>query len=159
MRRSAEVVLSAPHGPRILRPHEENGAVVLDAAVRSWPPIDPTCLRWEFPVWTVDESLDPLSLKSERPGKKKEQAQKPSKPEAPSWDAERFVAEFFSDEPLSIPELRELVKPMKNLPMRRAEDLLSIAESRQLIERRKLPGRGGPVGFVLPSRASEGGAA
>ncbi|MEM7630362.1 MAG: AAA family ATPase, partial [Planctomycetota bacterium] len=43
----------------VLRPHEEDGVVVLDAAVRSWPPIEPTCLRWSFPVWNADRSLDP----------------------------------------------------------------------------------------------------
>jgi len=142
----------------VLRPHEEEGVVVLDAAVRSWPPIDPTCLRWDFPVWSVDDTLDPASLKNERPGKKKDALPKADKPAEPSWGVERFVAEFISDEPLSLAELRELVKPVKDLPMRRAEDLLSIAESRQLIERRKLPGRGGPVGFVLPGSELEGGA-
>lgn len=28
----------------ILRPHEQDGIVVLDAAVRSWPPVEPRCL-------------------------------------------------------------------------------------------------------------------
>jgi hypothetical protein len=140
----------------VLRPHEEDGVVVLDAAVRSWPPIDPACLRWDFPVWSVDNTLDPASLKNERPSKKKDASTKADKPVEPSWGVERFVAEFISNEPLSLAELRELVKPVKDLPMRRAEDLLSIAESRQLIERRKLPGRGGPVGFVLPGSEPEG---
>jgi hypothetical protein len=36
----------------VLRPHEEPDCVVLDAAVRSWPPIEPRVLRWTFPVWT-----------------------------------------------------------------------------------------------------------
>ena len=39
-------------------------AVVLDAAVPSWPPIEPRCLRWTFPVWTPDDSLDPAALPS-----------------------------------------------------------------------------------------------
>lgn len=29
----------------VLRPHEEDGVAVLDAAVRSWPPIEPMCMR------------------------------------------------------------------------------------------------------------------
>ena len=41
----------------VLRQHEEDDCVVVDAAVRSWHPIDPICLRWSFPVWNVDESL------------------------------------------------------------------------------------------------------
>ncbi len=35
----------------VLRHHQEPGCVVVDAAVRSWPPIEPQCLRWSFPVW------------------------------------------------------------------------------------------------------------
>lgn len=50
----------------ILRPHSEPRAVVLDAAVRSWPPIEPVALRWEWPLWTPDPELDPAALKSER---------------------------------------------------------------------------------------------
>jgi len=59
----------------VLRPHEEEGVVVLDAAVRSWPPIDPTCLRWDFPVWSVDDSLDPASLKNEKGGRRADKIQ------------------------------------------------------------------------------------
>ena len=51
----------------ILRPHEEPGAVVLEAAARSWPPIDPVVLRWDFPVWNVDGDLDPAALKQAKP--------------------------------------------------------------------------------------------
>ncbi len=49
----------------VLRPHEEDGCVVLDAAVRSWPPVEPRCLRWTFPVWNPDDSLDPEALSVE----------------------------------------------------------------------------------------------
>jgi hypothetical protein len=51
----------------ILRAHEEQGAVVLEAAARSWPPIDPVVLRWVFPVWVVDSGLDPAALKQTKP--------------------------------------------------------------------------------------------
>jgi hypothetical protein len=46
----------------ILRPHEEPGTVVLEAACRSWPPIEPRCLIWEFPVWKPATELDPTAL-------------------------------------------------------------------------------------------------
>jgi len=42
----------------ILRQHEEEGAVVLDAAVRSFPPVAPLTLRWEFPLWRRALTLD-----------------------------------------------------------------------------------------------------
>ena len=146
----------------MLRPHEEEGVVVLDAAVRSWPPIEPTCLRWSFPVWNADRSLDPADLKNDRPSKRKNAASKaesPPKADEPAWDVERFVEVFISSEPVSLAELREHVKTLDDLAMRRAEDFLSIAETRGLIERRKLPGRGGPVGFVRSGTEPEGGAA
>ena len=53
----------------ILRPHAEPGAVVLEAAARSWPPIDPVALRWDWPLWTVANDLDSDDLKPEREGR------------------------------------------------------------------------------------------
>ncbi len=50
----------------VLRPHVETDAVVLDAAVRSWPPVKPMALRWEWPLWTPDSDLDPTALKTDR---------------------------------------------------------------------------------------------
>ncbi|MBX3363999.1 MAG: AAA family ATPase [Phycisphaeraceae bacterium] len=136
----------------VLRPHEDEGVVVLDAAVRSWPPIAPTCLRWKFPVWTVADGLDPGSLRSEKPGKKKEPANvKAETPKSEPWTVERFVEAFISGEPVSLAELRERAAPEPGLSWRRVSDLLSIAEGQGLIERVRLPGRGGRWGYVLPS--------
>ena len=50
----------------VLREHEEPGAVVMEAAVRSFPPIDPVALRWHFPVWTPAYSLDPENVKGRK---------------------------------------------------------------------------------------------
>lgn len=50
----------------VLRPHSEPDAVVLEAALRSWPPVEPVALRWEWPLWTVDVDLNPAALQSER---------------------------------------------------------------------------------------------
>lgn len=50
----------------ILRPHEENDAVVLDARLRSWEPLQPIGLRWFFPVWQPDDNLDPALLQGRR---------------------------------------------------------------------------------------------
>ena len=49
----------------VLRPHKVDGAYVLDAAVRTWPPLASRVLRWEFPVWTPDDSLDAKALRVE----------------------------------------------------------------------------------------------
>ncbi len=118
----------------VLRPHEESGIVVLDAAVRSWAPIDPVCLRWSFPVWNVDESLDPANLRKEKGSKRKEA--KPSEPAGkPQWTVEMFVEEFIGREPLSKPEIREATQDKPGLSWRRTNDLLEIAEKRGMVHR------------------------
>jgi len=53
----------------VLRPHAEPNTVVLEAVVRSSPPIAPICLQWEFPSWTLAEHLDPADLKTDKPRK------------------------------------------------------------------------------------------
>ena len=58
----------------ILRPHQEENVVVLDAVVRSFPPVVPKCLRWEWPFFTIAHGLDPADL-AETNGRKK--AKKP----------------------------------------------------------------------------------
>jgi len=142
----------------VLRPHEEQGVVVLDAAVRSWAPIEPTCLRWSFPIWTVDDALDPEALKPERPAKRKQPKEdEPKAPKAVTWTVERFVQEFIGSEPVTLPELRELIDDVSDLPWRRAGDFVGIAERRGLISRVRLPGRGGPIGFVIGGDANVGG--
>ena len=60
----------------VLRPHEEPGVVVLDAAVRSFAPIEPVALRWFFPLWQLADGLDTAKLKG-RGGRREEiQAEK-----------------------------------------------------------------------------------
>jgi len=35
----------------------------LEAVVRSFKPVDPLSLRWEFPLWLPDDSIDPALLR------------------------------------------------------------------------------------------------
>ena len=37
----------------VIRPHETPGLAVLDAAVRTFAPVDPQTIRWNFPLWSV----------------------------------------------------------------------------------------------------------
>lgn len=60
----------------ILRKHEEPDAVVMDAAVRSFPPIEPMVLKWQFPLWVPDANLDPEKLKGKRTSREDKQAAK-----------------------------------------------------------------------------------
>lgn len=46
----------------VLRRHREEDCVVMEAAVRSFPPVSPVCLRWSFPLWRRDDTLDPADL-------------------------------------------------------------------------------------------------
>ncbi len=50
----------------VLREHREDQHAVLDAAVRSWPPVSPLVLNWEYPLWRVAEGLDPKALKTQQ---------------------------------------------------------------------------------------------
>lgn len=120
---------------------------MLEAAVRSWPPVEPMTLRWLFPLWKAAPELDPTLLRSEKP--KRAKPSPPETPDAPEWSVERFVEMFISAEPVTLPELRESAASDPGLSWRRVSDLLSIAEQRGMIRRVRLPGRGGPQGFVV----------
>ncbi len=46
-----------------LTEHEEEDCVALECIVRDFPPIPPTVLRWNYPVFDIDSSLNPEALK------------------------------------------------------------------------------------------------
>jgi hypothetical protein len=50
----------------IIRPHELDGVGVLEAVVRSFPPVEPLAIRWDFPVWHLDTEADPRNLRRPR---------------------------------------------------------------------------------------------
>ena len=107
----------------VLRPHEEDGCVVLDAAVRSWPPVEPRCLRWTFPVWNPDDSLDPEALRVEGRRRKKEET-----PAEEPWTVDRFARSFVGERSTSRADI--LVKATQaGLSERKALTLLKGAES------------------------------
>ncbi|MEW6198071.1 MAG: bifunctional DNA primase/polymerase [Planctomycetota bacterium] len=112
----------------VLRPHEEPGAVVLEAAVRSWPPIEPMALRWLFPLWKAAPDLDPALLKNEKAKRKA----KPDDAELPPDDQVRdFVGRFLGDEPKSRSTiLREATAA--GLSGRQAQKLLRWAAEMEL---------------------------
>ncbi len=47
----------------VIRPHEEEDVAVIEAAVRSFPPVEPIAVRWNFPLWELDTGADPRKLK------------------------------------------------------------------------------------------------
>lgn len=46
----------------ILRRHREQGCVVMESVVRSFPSVQPVCLRWNWPLWNRDDHLNPDDL-------------------------------------------------------------------------------------------------
>ncbi|MBS0206627.1 MAG: AAA family ATPase [Planctomycetes bacterium] len=57
----------------VMRSHQEDNAVVIDAKVRSWKPLQPFCARWNFPAWTLAEDLDPADIR--KPNSKKKSSE------------------------------------------------------------------------------------
>lgn len=146
----------------VMRPHEEDGVVVLDAAVRSWKPIDPICLRWDFPVWNEAHGLDPRLLRPDGPTRRKREKTE-DKVEAPQpWNAQRFVETFFVDgSPRTQDEIFAAVSEMPIGPsQRQAKAWMHTAERGGSLVRVRLPGRGGRVGWKRPGdddRVLDGG--
>jgi hypothetical protein len=120
----------------VLRAHEQDDVVVVDAAVRSWPPILPRCLRWTFPVWTIDDALDPTDLRPERPRRKPKPVPVEAANDEPAWDAERFASSFVTAEPATKLAIEQAA--LKVIPSeRRVAKLMKLAEHQGLIHRWK----------------------
>lgn len=84
----------------ILRPHKEEDVVVLEAAVRSWPPVEPVCLRWRYPVWEPAPGLDPADLRPQWPQRGKRPGKgEPPGPKEPKWTPEVFTERFITAQP------------------------------------------------------------
>jgi hypothetical protein len=126
----------------VLRPHQQDGVVVLDAAVRSWPPVNPMCLEWAYPVWNPVSGLDPTDLRPERPRRKPRVDSEPSPPPEPSWDTEMFVSRFITTEARPRAVILEAAEKA-GLSERRAQTVAAYLESRGIAsDRMKVVGRG-----------------
>ncbi len=135
----------------ILRPHEVPKAVVLEAALRSWPPIEPIALRWEFPVWRVAPDLDPTALRVEKPRRAKRPAADVDgdSPDDPpfDWDTHTFVHSFVTAEPRTRAQIVAAARAA-GLSDWKAEKLLRHAEGLGLVHRWER-GRNRPSGYAL----------
>jgi hypothetical protein len=118
----------------VLRPHEEDDVVVMEAAVRSWPPVEPRCLRYEFPSWTLAPELDPTALL--KPRRSKKAASTKEQHIEAKWDAKRFADVF--GRPEEMPRSIVLDEARKaGLSDRKAETLLKAAIDREYLFQRK----------------------
>jgi hypothetical protein len=128
----------------ILRPHQQDGVVVLDAAVRSWPPIAPMCLEWVYPVWNPVAGLNPADLRTDRrPRKSKEE---PLVPRAPEWDTDTFVKTCVSDEG-RVKDVVLEAATRNGVSKVRARTLLRLAEAEGKVHR-WVAGANKPVRFA-----------
>jgi hypothetical protein len=99
----------------VLREHDEDGCVVLDSAVRSFPPIERVVLRWEFPLWERADSLDPTAIKGR--GARQENQAKSDKEGTPdvlaaldkNWQTERAIRKAAG---MGLDRCVRLLKPM-----------------------------------------------
>lgn len=46
----------------VIRQHEQEDVAVIEAVVRSWPPVDRLAIRWNFPIWELANDADPRKL-------------------------------------------------------------------------------------------------
>ena len=106
----------------VLRPHEERGVVVMDSVVRSFPPVDPVCLRWNFPVWNYDASLDPESLdgKLDEPVKRQEQ---------PDIADQAVEAAELIEKPIQRTEFVAVLQMKLKVSRNRAREIIDCAKS------------------------------
>jgi hypothetical protein len=118
----------------VFRPHEEDGCVVLEAAVRSWPPVGPVCLRWHFPVWMPDPRLDPAALKSPLSRRSRARPASESVVDEPAWTTEQFVDTFVTSEPQIKAAILDAAGAA-GLSRRMATDFLRAAEDERRVHR------------------------
>jgi hypothetical protein len=88
-------------GHFVVRHHEEEGAAVLDAALRSFRQFTPVVLRLDYPVWRVDPTLDPTQLAR---GHKR----KANEPPPPDRSPSTFVRSYVTAKPRTITTLAGL---------------------------------------------------
>lgn len=137
----------------VLRQHQEDNVIVLDAAVRSWAPVAPQCLSWEFPVWNPAPSLNPADLAM--PARRNKKSSKSDPDEAkPDWTPELFIKRFLTEEPKMkdqiVLEAREA-----GLSHAKSQKLLGAAEGMNLVCRWKFGANQKVLFSTIPQPAKE----
>jgi AAA domain len=124
----------------VLRPHSEPDVVVMEAVTRSWPSPQPTCLQWEFPLWSVAEGLDPNQLKDAKPARG--QSDRPSK-----FDAALVkVMELLSQSPHTARALRRECHTNQNTIN---EIIETLFEQNKIIECKVKTSKGEYDGYTI----------
>ncbi|MEX0641919.1 MAG: AAA family ATPase [Pirellulales bacterium] len=116
----------------VLREHEEEGYAVLDAALRSFPPVEPLALRWQFPLWLPASGIDPARLKGRLNGKDQQQAERDREATTKIVDA------LLKDGPATARQLR----PKTGLSRERLQRLLDFMTANGDLETTEITLRG-----------------
>ncbi len=123
----------------VLRPHEEDGCLSVDAVARSWPSPDPFVIRQDFPLWKPDPDLDPADLRKpyQKKSRKYREAETPESSDEHDWTPEMFVDRFIDTE--SKTKAAVLAEAnLEELSDYKAGKLIEKAEALGLIHRWKM---------------------
>lgn len=116
----------------VLRPHEQDGIVVLESAVRSWPPLPAKALHWQWPLFTPTGEVDPTALRG---------ANKP-KAKAKEVTMEVFIEQCIAAfDPCSKASVRYEARQRFDLPDRQIDEMLDLAIDRELVSRIRVGSR------------------
>ena len=132
----------------IIRNHEVEGAVVIEAVARSFPPPGKIALRQNFPLWHLDTSLDPDKLSSPR-SRTKAATSRDTASTTETWSPESFGQKFVT----SNPERQDTIvanAAIEGLSMRKAHTFLRLLESKMVVYRWKVPGNNAVYFANLP---------
>jgi hypothetical protein len=114
----------------VIREHEQPGVFVVDAACRSFPPLDAFCIERTGLTWERADGYDPKQLKRDRPARQKPDGT-PAEPVA-AWTAERFAMEFVVDQPRPQKMLEAMGREKAGLSIRQVLLLLEQIREQEL---------------------------
>lgn len=123
-----------------LRDHEEEDCCVMEAAMRSQKPIEPLGLRWQFPLWQIDPSIDVTLLKRER-GRGGRPRKAEAAPESESGPTVRTPAEFTASFVTESPRPKDVIIALAvqaGYGQSEAKRLLTISEQYGIAHRHKI---------------------
>lgn len=127
----------------VLRPHKQDGCLVVEAVTRSWPSPMPFVIRQAFPLWHPDPALDPEDLKKADDYARSRSFGRDPAPEDvaiepdETWTAKSFVDAFIQEQP----RLKALIVASaneKDLSDHKAEKFIEKAHALGLIHRHVL---------------------
>ena len=110
----------------IIRPHEFEDTFVMESAIRSWAPIEPMPLRWEWPLFIPVENVDVTKLLI--PGQNNSGEKNPHLNEF----IDNCVATY---DPCSEKSVIYEAQQKYGMPERKAKDNLTLAMERELCAR------------------------